>query len=39
MPASSSAAAPASSNASTLSWPQPTDGGYALFNPINSPLL
>jgi hypothetical protein len=39
VPASSSAAAPASSNAFVLLWPQPIDGGHALFNPTNSFLL
>jgi hypothetical protein len=36
---SSSTAAHASSNASVLPWPQPTDGGHTHFNPTNSPLL
>jgi hypothetical protein len=36
---SSSAVAPVSFSASILPWPQPTDGGHALFNPNNTPLL
>jgi len=39
MPASFSAATLASSNAFVLLWPQPIDGGHALFNPTNSLLL
>jgi hypothetical protein len=39
MPTSSSTASLASSNASVLPWPQPTDGGHAFFNPSNTPLL
>jgi hypothetical protein len=39
VPASSSTAALASFNAFVLSWPQPIDGGHALFNPTNSLLL
>lgn len=33
VPASSSTAAPASSNSYVLSWPQPTDGGHAPLQP------
>jgi len=36
---SSSSAAPVSSSAFVLSLPQPTNGGQALVNPNNTPLL
>jgi hypothetical protein len=39
VPPCSPAAAPPSSSASVPQWPQPTDVGYALFNPNNAPLL
>jgi len=39
MPVSSFIAALVSSSAFVLSWPQLTDGGHALFNPNNTPLL
>ena len=39
VPYSSPAAAPPSSSASVLQWPQPTNVGHALFNPNNAPLL
>ena len=39
MPPSSPAATPLSSSVSILSWPHPTDGGHAFFNPNNTHLL
>jgi hypothetical protein len=37
---STASAVPTSSfNAPVLLWPQPIDGGHALFNPNNTPLL
>jgi len=39
VPVSSSVTALASFFASVLSWPQLIDGGHALFNPNNTPLL
>jgi len=39
VPTSFSTVSIASSDASVLPWLQPTDGGHALFNPDNTPLL
>ena len=39
VPSCSPVAAPPSSSASVLQWPQPTNVGHALFNPNNAPML